>query len=185
MKIIEKISLALFSIIALLLAFLSILMIFGFLEVELVSAGMVYALNTPVISNIILVFAIICILLAIKCIFFGAGSGNKDGLKDGILLENESGRLLISKDTIENLTSGVVKGFEGTENIISKVMLDKENNVKINITMFVHPDAVIKDLSNNLQTKVKDAIKKSLDLDVKEINIKIKNIAQAKATIEE
>lgn len=185
MKIIEKISLSLFSIIILILSVLMILLVFGWLEVSLVAQALIYILSTPVITNTMLGLSVIFILFAIKCIFFDSTSIGKDSMKEGILLENESGKLLISKDTIENLADGVAKGFESAENIVSKVILDKENNVKIDITMFVHPDAIIKDLSVNLQTKVKESIKKSLDLDVKEVNIKIRNVATKKTATEE
>ena len=37
-------------------------------------------------------------------------------------------------------------------------------------------NAVIKELSNNIQVKVKDAIKKSLDVDIKNLDIRVKNV---------
>ena len=43
----------------------------------------------------------------------------------------------------------------------------------------------MKELSNNIQVKVKEAIKKASDLDVKEINVKVKNIETAKNIIQE
>ena len=45
------------------------------------------------------------------------------------------------------------------------------------VELFVRPNAVIKDLSVNLQNRIKEAIKKTADLEVKEVNIKIRNIA--------
>ena len=48
--------------------------------------------------------------------------------------------------------------------VITKVDVDNENHVKIYITLFVYPDAIIKELSNKIQVNVKDTIKKSLDL---------------------
>ena len=39
-------------------------------------------------------------------------------------------------------------------------------------------DNRIKELSSNLQIRIKEVIKKATDLDVKEINIKIKNISE-------
>jgi len=45
------------------------------------------------------------------------------------------------------------------------------------VNLTVKPNAVIKDLSNNLQLRIKETIKTSLDLDVKEVNIRVKNIA--------
>ena len=41
-------------------------------------------------------------------------------------------------------------------------------------------NAVIKELSTNLQNKIKDTIKKASDLEVKEVNIKVKNIEPVK-----
>ena len=40
----------------------------------------------------------------------------------------------------------------------------------------VSDQAVIKDLSNNIQVRVKDAIKKSLDVEVKSLDIKVKDM---------
>ena len=39
---------------------------------------------------------------------------------------------------------------------------------------------MIKDISNELQEKIKTAMKRTADLDVKEVNIKIKNITSKK-----
>ena len=63
---------------------------------------------------------------------------------------------------------------------MTKVDVDSESKIKIYITLFVNPEAVIKDLSSKLQKDVKDAIKKSLDLEVTEVNIRIKNITVKK-----
>ena len=51
---------------------------------------------------------------------------------------------------------------------MTKVELDNENNVSIFITLFVYPDAIIKELTISLQKDIKETIKKSLDLEVKE-----------------
>ena len=96
------------------------------------------------------------------------------------MLENDNGKLLVSKDTLESLANTVVKSFDSAETVTTKVEVDEESNVKIYITLFVHPDAVIKELSNKLQSNIKETIKNSLGLDVKEVNIRIKNISVKK-----
>ena len=101
------------------------------------------------------------------------------------MLENDEGKLLISKETLESFIASVAKGFNGAENVRSKVYVDKENNLSVYITLFVHQDAVIKDLSLNLQSKIKEAIKKTSDLDVKEVNIRVVNITPENKAIEE
>ena len=47
--------------------------------------------------------------------------------REGILLENDNGKLLVSRDTIESLTNAVVKSFETAENTMTKVEVDNEN----------------------------------------------------------
>ena len=176
MKILEKIALALFSAIILILSIITCLLIFGWLNLSTVNMIIYNMINNPTSSNIILAISVAFILLAIKCIFFDSSSKDGTGNKDGILLENDNGKLLISKDTLENLVSGIAKGFEGTENVTTRVALDKENNLRVFVTLYVHENAVIKDLSANLQQRIKEAIKKTSDLEVKEVNIRVRNI---------
>mgnify|MGYP002531085085 FL=1 len=63
---------------------------------------------------------------------------------------------------------------------MTKVELDNENNVSIFITLFVYPDAIIKELTISLQKDIKETIKKSLDLEVKDVNVRIKNYTARK-----
>lgn len=177
MKFLEKLSLTIFSIIMLVVSVINCLLVFGWLRLGTVNSFMTDILNNSTYSNIILAVSVVFILLSIKCIFFS--SSDKDGIKggNGILLENDNGKLMVSRETLVNIVNGVAKGFESTENVVTIVSLDKENNLRIYVELYVHSNAVIKDLSANLQNRIKEAIKKTVDLDVKEVNIKIKNIA--------
>ncbi|MCI8519535.1 MAG: Asp23/Gls24 family envelope stress response protein [Clostridia bacterium] len=94
----------------------------------------------------------------------------------GILLENEAGKLLISKDTIENLVNGVAKGFQNTQSVTTKINVNSDNELKVFVTLMVLPNTVINELSMNLQTRIKEVVKNVADLEVKAIDIKIKNI---------
>ena len=96
------------------------------------------------------------------------------------MLENKDGRLLISRDTIENLVNSVVKGFSQAVDVQTKVLLDLENNVTVYVTLLVKEDSIIKELSSNMQTKIKETIKRSTDLDVSQVNINIKDIENNK-----
>lgn len=180
MKIIDKFNLVTFSIIILILSLVICVLSFGWLDLDLATDGISFLVTDSVANKVSLGVAIVLILLAIKSIFFNSFSKEKMESKDGILLENDNGKLLVSRDTIESLTNAVVRSFESAENVMTKVEVDSESHVKIYITLFVYPDAVIKELSNKLQTNVKDTIKKSLDLEVTEVNIRIKNISVKK-----
>ncbi len=180
MKFLDKFNLVLFSIIILVISLTICILSFGWLDLNLALNGISFLVTEDVATNIVLAVSIILILLSLKSIFFNSFSKEKMESKEGILLENDNGKLLVSKDTIESLTNAVVKSFESAENVMTKVDVDSESHVKIYITLFVYPDAVIKELSNKLQINVKDTIKKSLDLEVTEVNIRIKNISAKK-----
>ena len=180
MKILDKIGLAFFSIIILLISILICLMIFGWANVDMVADILETITSAEKIKNITLVVAILLIIWTLKCIFFNSETKETMQGKEGILLENENGKLLISKDTIESLARTVVKSFDSAETVMTKVEVDAESKVRIYITLAVNPEAVIKDLSNKLQKNIKEAVKKSLDLEVTEVNIRIKNIAVKK-----
>ena len=185
MKILDRIGIALFSSLMLIISIIVCLMIFGWLSVDLVHELVVMAINDSVSSNIMLGLSIAFILLAIKCIFFDSSSKQEMDYKNGILLENSDGKLLITKDTIENLVNSVVKGFDSAENVTTRVELDNENNVTVFVNLSVKENAVIKELSTNLQTKIKTTIKKTSDLEVKEVNIKVKDIEPVKPMTQE
>ncbi len=182
MKILEKIALALFSNIILVLSILICLIIFGWLNIDIIHEMVKVGLSNTTVTTTTLVICAALILLAIKSVFFEGESSEEERSKEGIMLENDSGKLMVTRETLENLTNSVVKGFENTENITSKVILDEENNVKVLVNLTVKPNAVIKDLSNNLQARIKETIKTSLDLDVREVNIRVKNIAPKQET---
>ena len=89
---------------------------------------------------------------------------------------DESGKLLISKETIENLVNGVAKGFENTQSVTTKVIIDSQNTLRVFVTLMVLPNTVINELSMNLQSRIKEVVKSVTDLEIKSIDIKIKNI---------
>lgn len=180
MKVLDKIGLVLFSSIILLVSIAVLITIAGWLELDLVIDGVEYMMTDSVGAKISFGLSIIFIILAVKCIFFNSDAKSTSSLKDGILLENDNGKLLVSRDTIESLTNAVVKNYETAQNVMTKVELTEDSNVNIFITLFVYPDAVIKDLTISLQRDVKETIKKSLDLDVKDVNVRVKNITSKK-----
>lgn len=174
MKILDKITLVLFSIILLVVSIVMALLMFGWVPFSTIILLYNQMNASSLATNIILGTSIVCALLALRAIFFSGTPGQKS--EDGILLENEAGKLLISKDTIENLVSTVAKGFENTQSVTTKVYINSENELKINVTLMVLPNTVINELSMNLQTGIKETIKSVANLEVKSIDIKIKNI---------
>lgn len=184
MKTLDKIGMVVFANLILIISVIVCLLIFGWLDPESISFAIKLALNDTVTTNIFLAISVLLIILALRCIFFG-GEEKINGIKNGILLKNDDGQLVISKTTLEELVNNVVKGFDSAKNVESKIVLDEEKNLKVYVTLNVKENAIIKELSTNLQNKIKTAIKKTSDLEVKEVNISIKELqSEQKQVIE-
>lgn len=178
MKILEKTTLIIYSYIILILSVLACLLVFGWIDLDVIQGTVEGIILGETSGRVVLGISIVFILLSIKCIFFDSTSKEQIKERQGVLLENESGKLMISKETIENLVNSVAKGFESTEDVVTRVELDRENNVNVYANLTVSSNAVIKDLSAKLQTSIKEKIKRTTDLDVKEVNITIKRVAE-------
>ena len=177
MKILDKIALVLFSIIMLVISIVLVFLIFSVISFDFIEMLYTKMMANAIVNNVVLGVALISIVLAVKAIFFGGTlSENSKMNGDGVLLENESGKLLISRETIENLVNSVAKDFENTKSVTTKVIVDNENALKVFVTLMVQPNTVINELSMNLQNKIKEVVKNVTDLDIKSIDIKIKNI---------
>lgn len=182
MKILERLALVLFSIIMIIIAVTSCLVVFNFVELESIHKFLKELIQDDTASKVIIVSSIIAIILSIKSLFFPSKVAKKQEIKTGVLLENKDGRLLISRDTIENLVNSVVKSFNEAMESQTKINLDAENNITVFISLLVREDAVISELSSNIQNKIKETIKKNTGLEVDQVNINIRDIESNKGT---
>lgn len=180
MKIIEKITLILYSNIILIMSVILCLLVFGWLDANVVANLSKALLIGEKSSGIILGVSVVFILLSIRCIFFDPTSKQEQKDKQGVLLANDNGKLMISKETIENLVEAVTKEYKEAKDVSSRVELDKNNNVNIYVNLVVGSETIIKDLTVDLQNRIKEKVKQSADLEVKEVNITIKKAVQEK-----
>ena len=182
MKVLDKITLILFSTLILIIAIILALLMFGWIRFATIASLFAEAVASETATRIILVACVFCAILAIRTIFFGENKGTSDDMAgEGILLENESGKLLITRDTIENLVSGIAKGFENTQSATTRVIVDKQNTLKVFVSLVVLQNTVINELSINLQNRIKEVVKNATGLEIKSIDVKIKNIATPEA----
>ena len=118
MKFLERFALVIYSYIILIIAVVLSLLIFNWLDFDTVGNMLNALLTGAIASKITLAICVLFILLSIKCIFFDENSKQKLKESQGILLKNENGELMISKDSIENMVKNAVSGFE---NVIVKI----------------------------------------------------------------
>jgi uncharacterized alkaline shock family protein YloU len=178
MKFLERLSLKLFSIIVFVTSIVLILMVCGIVNPQIVPYMVSKLTDGDVAIRTTVVISGILILLALKSFF--SKLKPVDEAKNGIILENANGKLVISKESLENLIAGVSKSIPGAESVSSKTLVDKDKNLRVYVSATVSSDIMLKEISVELQRKIKEAMKKTADLDVKEVNIKIKNITNKK-----
>ena len=184
MKLLERFALVIYSYIIRLLSVVLSLLIFNWIDFNVVT-DMVYALLTGEISSkITLGVSVVFILLSIKCIFFDEKSKEKAKETQGILLKNENGQLMISKETIDNVVRNAVIGFDNVKECNTRIDVNSENQLRITLFLTVNENVVIKELASNLQTKIKEEVKKVSDLDVQEVNVKVTSLQEIKKSKE-
>lgn len=125
-----------------------------------------------------LIISVVFLLISIKGMFFQ--SKNRKETRDGILLENNNGKLSISKETIQNLIKDVAEDIDGIEVYKSDSWIGKAGMLSIKIDLNVYKDVNIKEITKDIQEKVKHAIKNMTDIEAKEINVNVKNILNKK-----
>ncbi len=175
MKLIDKVIYFIFSTIVLaivVIVFMGLLNIGGVNHIFSFIGGIPNMNFTQEQMIYIIIVGILLIIMAIKGILFQT---KLEENKDAIILENSSGKLIISRRTLENLVKDISNGVKGVENSSARVNVEKDTDLIISIDIVVK-EGSIKDITKKLQEDVKIAIKKASDLNVSEVNVNIKNI---------
>ncbi len=193
MKIIDKIILNIYSLIILIESIIVILLVFGWAKIETILYIITDMLNNNIAYNILFGISVVFIILSIKAMLFKGSSDKtdvvetkrKEKMGEGVLIENEDGKLLISKETIERLANSVVKNFDNIQDARTKVIIENKNDITILIELQILQNTVIRELNADLQSKIKEVIKEATELEINEVNIKIKNIINIPQNVEE
>ena len=182
MKFFDKLGLAIFSAIVLIISITLCLIGFGWIEPSVYSILISKAYASQTGTYVLIGSCTVLALLAIKCLFFTDMTSKDDEEEgSGILLQNEDGRLLITADTLRNMVEDVITDFDEITDSITRINITKENDVIIEISIDVLRGTVIKDVTSRLQTKVKKEIKAATDLEIKYVNVKVRNTGIEKA----
>lgn len=186
MKFLEKLGLALFSIITLVISIVLCLIAFGWMESSIFSILIGKVLLSQTYTYIMVGVCVFLILLAIRCIFFtDQKEESEEVADDGILLQNEDGRLLITVETLKNMAQGVINSFPNIMDSSVGVIITKENNIVISVSIDVTRETIIKDTSSRLQIKIKKAVKDATDLEIESVNVRVRNVEENPIEVDE
>lgn len=184
MKFLDKLGLALFSIIVLVISIVLCLIGFGWMEPTIFGILISKVLINQTYTYIMIGVSILLVLLAIRCIFF-SDEDDREESDDGILLQNDDGRLLITVETLKDMVAGVVRDFPSITQSVSNVVITKENDIIIEVVIDVTKDTVIKEVSAKLQSRIKKTVKEATDLDIKYVNVRVRNADAIKKVAQE
>lgn len=174
MNLFDKLSLKIYSIIVLILA-----IAIGITIMQVTTLAEITKFTEELINDnfyIAVGITAIAIVWSIRNIINGGKNPRENS--SGVLLENKNGKLLITKESINNLIETVVHENKDISNVSTRLEFDENNNINVFLNITVKVGTSVKDVTADVQTRIKDAVKKTTDLDIKEINIKVKNIEQ-------
>lgn len=174
MNLFDKLSLKIFSIIVLVIA-----VALGITIMQITTLSEITNFVEELINdNFYIAVGVIAVLIVWSIRNIVNGGKNPRENSSGVLLENKNGKLLITKESINNLIETVVHENKDISNVNTRLEFDENNNINVYLNIAVKVGTSVKDVTSDIQTRIKDAVKKTTDLDIKEINIKVKNIEQ-------
>lgn len=174
MKVLEKFVLILYSFFMLIISTIICLVAFKVITIDQIKYCIDFVESDVPTLIIVLASSVVCFLLSIRCLFFRKKKQIKKSTATDVLLENESGRLLISKNAIENAARNIVKESLKLDTEVKVTAdIDPANNISVYIIVMLDRATKVRDLTLDLQLRVKNEIKESFDLDIKQVNIKV------------
>ena len=174
MKILEKFVLIVYSLLILILSALVCLIIFNVISFEQIKSAIEFVQKDTALIITILAVSVVFMLLSVRCLFFRKKKEIKKSTATDILLENDSGRLLISKNAIENAARNIVKDSLRLDSEMKvTVDIDPANNISVYIAVMLDRSTRVRELTLDLQLRIKNEIKESFGLEVKQVNIKV------------
>lgn len=178
MRLIERFSIIVFSILIFVISGFTILVSTDIIGMDVLES-IFNVLSDNIVSTVCI--GLVMILWSIANIFFKDNSSKENS--NGILLENENGSLLITKESISNLVESELRKTEDVKDYNVKIEFDSKRDLIVNVVMIVKDQTVIKEISAKVQENIKLSIKRATDLEVNQINIKIKNVEQEKKAV--
>lgn len=175
MKIIEKLSLAIFVVLTWIIGLTYICGYFNIISIEDIKSAIEFMFIGDINRTIFLVIAIIFLGLDVILISYD------DKKRKPIITENEKGILEIMPETIENIALIEVNNYASTQEVTTKMKMLKDGIV-INIYCKVLPEVNICELTRQLQDKIKERIEKQTGNSVKCVNLRIKDVKKTKET---
>ncbi len=180
MKLLDKLISFLFSIIMLVVAVVLILVGTGAIEAEMIIDMLrqyVFVENTikAELFNPVTISGIVLACAALKTTVFLSFFKQKD--RSPILVKTQNGEVEIGQETVTSTVKNVAFSFENVKDVQAK-MVKKNKAITIYVMLLLYANSNIREITEQMQAKIRETLKATTGVNVKEVNIKVKNISQ-------
>ncbi|MBO5178846.1 MAG: alkaline shock response membrane anchor protein AmaP [Clostridia bacterium] len=173
MKILDAFISFVFSIVILVLSIAVILVLTGFTSESFIVDLINDYLFNDTYQNVALITSIVLALAALKTTIFHSRFKSKD--TSPILVATENGNVQIAQETITNTVKSVALKIPNIKDVNAK-MLKKKKGIKIFANISVLANCNIKQVTEELQSKVIEVIRETTGVKVLDVDVKVKNI---------
>ncbi|MEG0221040.1 MAG: alkaline shock response membrane anchor protein AmaP [Clostridia bacterium] len=172
MKLVNDFSLIIYSFFELSISIILIMMINGVVSTD-IARELINSINS--LENGSIIYTVVFTLIALLSIVSIFSTESEEDSKRGMAMEYEAGKVLLTKETFENIALSVVKKYGALKASKTSVKITQEGLI-VNIYTLVIPDTVVSDLTIKVQKDIKETIAKLTTVKVQSVNIKVKGV---------
>lgn len=180
MRALDRLISFIFSVIMLVLSVILILVGIGVVDSQMIIDMLnQYVFVKDMISanifNPLTITGIVLLLLSLKTTVFLSLFKVKD--KKPILVKTQNGEVEIAQETITNTVVNVGLSFENIKDVQAH-MVEKRKGVAIFAVISLFVNSNLREITEEMQRRVKEVVKATTGVDVIDVNIKVKNVEQ-------
>lgn len=175
MRFLDRLISFLFDLVVIVLAFTVLLVmtkVVNYSVVEGLLKDYVFNFNYQIIVASI---AVVVLLLGLKITVFT--STLSPDSKKVIFVDTPNGKIQINQDTIEGIAKNVIRDYEEIKDVHAR-MTKASKGINMYMVLQVYESANIKDIVTKVQNDVSSQITKTTSVEVKKVDVKIKNIVK-------
>ncbi len=128
---------------------------------------------------ILVTLAISLVLLAASVRLLTAGTSRKKPAS-AVLKTTDLGMIRVSLETLDTLTQKAVHSFQEVRDVVSTVLPEADEGVRIKLKVTILPDVRMPELTQNIQEKVKKYVEEMSGIAVREVLVYIDNLTVAR-----
>ena len=175
MRFLDRFISFLFDLVVIILAFAVILVTTNVVNYSVVEGLLKDYIFNPNYQIIVVSIAVVVMLLGLKITVFT--STLSPDSKKVIFVDTPNGKIQINQETIEGIAKNVIKNYDEVKDVHAR-MTKANKGINMYMVLQVYESANIKNIVTKVQSDVSRQITTTTSVDVKKVDVKIKNIVK-------